>query len=119
MIVTSISEEHATSSSVCTLKMGPACSTELLLLFTRLQGVTSQKIVVVSFSWFVNLGNHLNPIVCCLDEQLIRHVHKIFKCNCQLLRVCQFACMEQPGSHWTNFCENLLFEYFLKICHEN
>lgn len=82
MIVTSISEERATSSSVCTLKMGPACSTELLLLFTRLQGVTSQKTAVVSFSWFVILGNHPNPIVCCLDDQLIRHVRKIFKCSC-------------------------------------
>jgi len=48
MIITSISEEHAASSSVCTLKMGPAGSTELGLLFTRLEGVASQKNAVIS-----------------------------------------------------------------------
>lgn len=79
IIIAVISEEHAASSSVCTLKVGPAGSTELVLLFTRLQGVTSQKNAVVSFPWFIILGNHLNPVVCCLDDQLIRHVCKILK----------------------------------------
>lgn len=75
MIITSISEEHAASSSVCSLKMGPAGSTEPLILFTRLQGVTSQKTAVVSCPLFIIWGNCLNPVVCCLDDQLIRHVH--------------------------------------------
>ena len=62
--------------------MGPAGSTEMLLLFTRLQGATSKKSAVVSFPWFIILGNHLNLVVCCLDDQLIRYVHKILKCDC-------------------------------------
>ena len=62
--------------------MGPAGSTELLLPGTRLQGVTSQNTAVVSFPWFIILGDLLNPVVCNLDDQVIRCICKIAKNDC-------------------------------------
>jgi hypothetical protein len=46
-------------------------------------------------------------------------VRKIAKGYSYIRHVCLSVRMEQLGSHWTDFHEILIFEYFSKICNEN
>lgn len=48
----------------------------------------AQSTVVVSFPWFIILGDVLNPVVCCLDDQFIRHICKFTKSDSCIMSVC-------------------------------
>ena len=49
---------------------------------------------------------------------LFIRIRKIAKSDNQLRHVCPSVRMEQLGSHWTDFYEILIFEYFSEICRE-
>jgi len=84
---------------------------------------TCKTFTLVVIIWYFTYRTKMWFLPRCLEIFLFRRVRKIAKSDYQLRHVClslrPSVRMEQLISHWTDFHEKLIFDYFSKICREN